>query len=272
MPIFLYAVVAIIYIATLMRTSQQGRGAEGIVVATVFCVILTIGVVIFHISRRNAAKGRERGEISKRQANETFRATAESHRDALIRRYRQTTFVDDYGGMDTRGWEREMARFHKSVHGRELNKLNRPRFAASMRQIVESWLAEETSPSVLQVPTDPYEYERYCAEVLKRAGWNARVTQATGDQGVDVLAEKEELRVAIQCKLYGSPVGNKAVQEVHAASGFFDAPIAVVVSNNGYTRSAEQLAGKLSVHLLHHNDLPRLDETVRSKGRSGQFL
>ncbi len=60
------------------------------------------------------------------------------------------------------------------------------------------------------------EFETYCAEELGRAGWNARVTMRSRDQGVDVVAEKLGVRVVLQCKLYSRPVGNKAVQEAAA--------------------------------------------------------
>ena len=34
------------------------------------------------------------------------------------------------------------------------------------------------------------EFETYCAEQLRRAGWNDHVTKQSRDQGVDVVAEK----------------------------------------------------------------------------------
>ena len=57
----------------------------------------------------------------------------------------------------------------------------------------------------------PVDFEAFCAEELRRAGWNARVTMQSRDQGVDVIADKSNVRVVLQCKLYTSPVGNKAV-------------------------------------------------------------
>jgi HJR/Mrr/RecB family endonuclease len=106
----------------------------------------------------------------------------------------------------------------------------------------------------------PSDYEYHCAELLRGAGWEVELTGASGDQGVDVLAQKSGLSVAVQCKLhFAKPIGNKAVQEAHAAAGFVEASHAVVVSNNTYTRSAEALADRLRVLLLHHSELPDLD-------------
>ena len=107
----------------------------------------------------------------------------------------------------------------------------------------------------LETITDPIEYEHAICEVFTNCGWNAQVTKASGDQGVDVIAELNGVRVAVQCKLYSSPVGNKAVEEVFAAKTHYDCQLAIVVTNNSYTPSAKQLASTCGVELLHHDEL-----------------
>ena len=52
-------------------------------------------------------------------------------------------------------------------------------------------------------------------------GWKTQVTKASGDQGCDVLAVKGRARVAIQCKYYSKPIGNKGVQEINAAKSYY---------------------------------------------------
>ncbi len=102
---------------------------------------------------------------------------------------------------------------------------------------------------------DPLEFERRCAEAMQLSGWTSRTTKRTGDQGVDVLAEKQGKRVVLQCKLYSNTVGNKAVQEVIAAKAFVNADFAAVVSNTSYTRHAKELAERTGVSLLHYSEL-----------------
>jgi restriction system protein len=97
------------------------------------------------------------------------------------------------------------------------------------------------------------------SEALRRAGWDARLTTITGDQGTDIIAERDGKRVVVQCKFYSKPVGNKAVQEVAAAKQHERADQAVVVSNAAYTKAARQLAGTTGVFLLHHDDLAGFD-------------
>ena len=103
-----------------------------------------------------------------------------------------------------------------------------------------------------------HEYEFYVAEQFENQGFNAQVTKGSGDHGVDVLVEYDNAKIAVQCKHYNSPVGNKAVQEVYSAKDIFDCELAAVVTNNTFTPAAREAAEKLGVFLLHHEDIPSL--------------
>ncbi|HJU16254.1 MAG TPA: restriction endonuclease [Stellaceae bacterium] len=113
----------------------------------------------------------------------------------------------------------------------------------------------------------PREFEKCCADYLTLQGWRARTTGRSGDQGADVLAEKNGLRLVIQCKKYRRPIGNRAVQEVHAARAYVGAQAAAVVSNQGYTRAAQDLATKTGVMLLHFTELRNLDDRLGEAAR-----
>lgn len=115
-------------------------------------------------------------------------------------------------------------------------------------------------------PADGLGFERACASLLNRSGWTVTQTQTTGDQGVDLLAEKDGLVAAIQCKNTERPVGNTAVQEVFAGKAFYEATVAVVVSRSGFTASAHQLAMRLSVRLVDPAVLACLEEQL-NRGR-----
>ncbi|HEY8610690.1 MAG TPA: restriction endonuclease [Roseomonas sp.] len=124
--------------------------------------------------------------------------------------------------------------------------------------------AAEAPPAKAQpstpVPTlTPRQFEQHCADTLAARGWSVSVGRGSGDQGVDVLARKGGRTVVLQCKLYGRPVGNKAVQEALAGRGYAGADGAAVVSNAPFTAAAHALAARVGVLLLHVSDLPRAD-------------
>jgi restriction system protein len=108
----------------------------------------------------------------------------------------------------------------------------------------------------------PLAYEEYCALLLSDAGWRTHTTPLQ-DQGVDVIAVLRGTKVAIQCKMYTHPVGNRAVQEVIAGRLYYGAHFAVVVSPASYTFSATELADRAQVLLLHHDELHLLERLAK---------
>lgn len=188
------------------------------------------------------------------------------HARKLAGEYQRKKFVGVYGEIDESEFSSEVEYFLNAILVPEIPEasLNDAVFWNACRSYI--WAVAKTTDinidAEASVPSDPYEFERWTAKVLVDNHWNARFTQGSGDQGADVIAEKDGVTCVVQCKLYGKPIGNKAVQEVFAAQGFYDAQYAAVVATSGYTKSAKQLAAKNRVLLLNVEDLPQLAETI----------
>ncbi len=66
---------------------------------------------------------------------------------------------------------------------------------------------------------DPYRFEHFTAAVLRAMGYQARVTQASGDGGVDVIAYRDALGleppiVKVQCKRMLGTIGGPDIQKL----------------------------------------------------------
>ena len=109
---------------------------------------------------------------------------------------------------------------------------------------------------------DGVQYEQFCKRILEDAGWEVEDTPTTGDQGVDLIASIEDLRVCIQCKCFAKPVGNKAVQEVAAGMIHWNGTHSVVVGKSGFTKSAKALADSTNVILTSDSELENLENLV----------
>ena len=83
----------------------------------------------------------------------------------------------------------------------------------------------------------------------------AENTSASGDYGVDILAQREGMSYAIQCKRYLEPVGLEAVQQVYAGRAYYECHVAVVLTNQKFTANAQHLADKLGVVLWDRETL-----------------
>ena len=102
---------------------------------------------------------------------------------------------------------------------------------------------------------DGTEFEELIAKLFKKMGYDAEVTKATGDQGVDVIATKNGFKYGIQAKCYSGQVGNSAIQEVVAGKTYYSLNKAIVVTNNFFTKSAIKLAEANGVVLWDRNIL-----------------
>lgn len=103
------------------------------------------------------------------------------------------------------------------------------------------------------------EFEQYCAKLLEADGFvEVEVTRGSGDYGVDILAKKDMVTYAIQCKVYSDPVGVKAVQEVYAGRDYYDRMVGAVLTNQYFTKAAYAAADKLKILLWDRDYLERL--------------
>lgn len=95
-----------------------------------------------------------------------------------------------------------------------------------------------------------YQFEVFCGDLLQKNGFSKiKVTQSSADYGADVIAYRDGVKYAIQCKKYSSPVGITAIQEVVASKSMYDCHVGVVLTNNSFTSSAVTLANKTGVLL-----------------------
>lgn len=106
-----------------------------------------------------------------------------------------------------------------------------------------------------------HEFEYFCADLLQRRGFQeVEVTKGSGDYGIDILAEKDGVTYAIQCKCYGAPVGVKAIQEAYAGRDYYDRMVGAVLTNQYFTQPAVEAAKKLKILLWDRGYLESMME------------
>ena len=86
------------------------------------------------------------------------------------------------------------------------------------------------------------------------------MTKGSGDYGIDILAEKDGITYAIQCKCYHAPVGVAAVQQAYAGRDYYDCMVGVVMTNQYFTTPAVEVAKKLKIILWDRGYLDSMME------------
>ena len=92
------------------------------------------------------------------------------------------------------------------------------------------------------------DFEEYCVELLEAGGFeNVEMTPASHDYGIDIIADKDGISYAVQCKCYSDPVGIKAIQEAFAGKAYYNAMVGAVMTNQYFTKPAKEFAEKLNI-------------------------
>ena len=86
---------------------------------------------------------------------------------------------------------------------------------------------------------------------MRSQGWEVKKTPISCDQGFDLIASGDELKLCIQCKDHKKAIGNKAEQKIYAGKKYWLGTHAILISKSGYTNSAQKLALSNNVLLIN---------------------
>jgi restriction system protein len=220
-------------------------------VGNVLSTILIGGLVFWGIQYYRKQKA------EKRRFRKALDIAAEYSGDLSIRK-KQLTIPGAYGVVNYKPWINDVSFFIEKVIYPVTGNFDNVR-QQELELAIDMFANNPIAEKKIQNAMSPIEYEASVAIRLQENGWDARTTKGSGDQGIDVIARKNGIKLVIQCKLYTSPVGNAAVQEIIAGREFEKADYAAVVSNIGYTKAARQLAANANILLLHHDELDNLE-------------
>lgn len=191
------------------------------------------------------------------------------HESVLTRKRALNMYADEYGSLKEGRWKKDIEYFLSSVFSpaRELHGITRAKNSKRWLEIVAKNVgdAENVEAFAIDEIETGQDYENYVAELFKDAGWLIEFTPATGDHGVDLIASRDGLKAAIQCKFYSGSVGNSSVQEVYSGKDFYKCHVGVVVSNSEFTKHARTAAAQLGIVLKHHDDLIAFMDLIHQK-------
>lgn len=230
-------------------------------------LFLCLGCSIYF---KDEIKAQELDEIN--YIKEKSKKVIDKHFDVLYVKYMQLRYKDEYGYWHNEKWYKTVDYFLLNVFLNEIpsdaKKFMRLHdfkykefFYDYFNQKIQELKNDNISKIKLEQVKTGIDFELYIKSLLENHGYEVQTTPKTGDQGVDLIVKTDTDKIAIQCKFYSQPVGNKAVQEVASGKVFYKCTKAIVVSNQSYTVSARELAQNLNVELLNEKTLISYLET-----------
>ena len=100
------------------------------------------------------------------------------------------------------------------------------------------------------------EWEDYLVEVCRTLGAKVERTGRAGDQGVDLIVQFGDRRIAVQAKGYHHAVNNAAIQQAYAGMAHYGCSNCAAITNSRFTPGAKALAQSTGCSLIDENDFP----------------
>ena len=99
----------------------------------------------------------------------------------------------------------------------DIDEVSAERVSEQVEETTEDFIIKR-----LKTSQTPYQFEHFIAHLLKCMGYYSRVTQASGDGGVDIIAHRDELGfeppiIKVQCKQVLATIGRPDVQKLFGA-------------------------------------------------------
>lgn len=101
-----------------------------------------------------------------------------------------------------------------------------------------------------------HQFEHYVALLMRNEGFvNVEVTPASGDFGVDIIANRAGVKFAVQVKRYSKNVDRSAVSDAVAGVKAYGCARAMVITNRFLTKAAREYATRTACEVVDRNAL-----------------
>lgn len=100
---------------------------------------------------------------------------------------------------------------------------------------------------------NPREFEEAVAARLRQEGYETELGKGVGDYGVDVFAERDGRRYAVQAKMFGGtsrPVNRQMMMELHGAAAYFGCAGAMLATDGRVLADAAEVARTLGIRII----------------------
>lgn len=108
---------------------------------------------------------------------------------------------------------------------------------------------------------DGHEFENKVALLFRQKGYDALVSKAGGDGGIDIVLTSGNEKIAVQCKAHNKAVAPSVARDLYGtmiAGGFYKG---MIVSKNGFTKGVYDFVKGKQIELLDMEDLIKMAST-----------
>ena len=129
---------------------------------------------------------------------------------------------------------------------------------------------------------DPIAFEKYVGTLFAKRGYRVEDTQASADEGIDLIVRQGRRMAVVQCKRYQGSVGQPVVRDLYGVMLHTGADEAYLVTTGSVTLAARRWAEGKPIHLVDQHRLVEWASTgrlnyekpsaLKPANRQGQFF
>lgn len=154
----------------------------------------------------------------------------------------------------------------KNLIAKEVETIKKDVLVAKISQSMNNnvSLATDTCYSIDDIDEmNGIEFEQFLVKLFGEMKYKTIITQASRDQGADLIIENFNGKTIVQAKRYTGNVPNSAIQQAVAAISHYGCNNAMVVTNSYFTESAKELAQSNNVELWDRTHLCKVLDFYR---------
>lgn len=106
------------------------------------------------------------------------------------------------------------------------------------------------------------DFEMHLADLFRKIGYTATVTNASGDNGIDIVLAKGLEQVIVQCKQHAKPVGPATARDLYGALMASSAQRAILASTSGFTNGVHAFTCDKPIELMDVRDIVAIQDKI----------
>jgi hypothetical protein len=113
-------------------------------------------------------------------------------------------------------------------------------------------------------------FETSLGKLYSSMGYSVRQTKGSGDEGIDLVLEKDGTKTVVQCKGHQKPVGVGVVRDLYGAMMHFGAERAILACPAGFTQGVVRFVADKPIHLVSARELIEMGGTICQEAQAKQ--
>lgn len=106
-----------------------------------------------------------------------------------------------------------------------------------------------------------FEFEKKIGQLFTSKGYEVKYTPLTNDGGIDLILNKNNLVVIVQCKAHKTPISPSAVRDLYGTLVSYKANSALLISTSGFTKGVIKFVQNKPIKLMTLKDIIELAES-----------